>query len=148
MPQSRITLRRIPYEEPYHIRLQFTATNGIFSGFLEYYCNVEELQKVGLALSSFPRYVNDEFRYEIGSTAPETRWAYHFVLRAYTLNSRGNCAIEVIINNNQELPSTSSCTFSIMVDPAALNRLGKLYLLFADLKHNEFDWTETEEIIR
>jgi len=145
MPQSSITLRRIPDEEPYQVRLKFAATNGNFSGFLEYYCNTDDLHKIGFNLSSFPKQIGDEFRYEIGSPKPESRWAYHFVLRAYTLNSRGNCAIEVIINNNQEKPDASSCDFSIPIEPAAINRLELLFTRFAKLEHRKFVWTETGE---
>lgn len=50
-----IELIRYPYEEPYHLNLAFSATNGLFSGYLEYYCNADDLAEIGQALHTFPK---------------------------------------------------------------------------------------------
>lgn len=53
----------------------------------------------------------------------------------------GHCALQIIIDNRFEPPADGSCCFSIKTDPSAINRLGKLLLTFADLKHNVLKWS-------
>jgi hypothetical protein len=95
---------------------------------------------------SFPKKIGDEYKYEIGSPNPKDRWAYHFVLRAITLDRSGHCALQIVMNNNRHQPPDECyCSFSIKADPAAINRLGNLFLRFAKLQHSKFIWTETDE---
>ena len=136
-----IQIKRVPYEEPYHVNLVFSASNAVFDGSLEYYCNASDLEDIGKALRSFPRKVPDAYSYEIGSSRPEDNFAYHFALHAYTTDNRGHCAIQVVIDNNQDRPDEGACRFSILAEPAAINRLGNLLMEFAKLKHHELNWT-------
>ena len=136
-----IQIKRVPYEEPYHANLVFSASNGVFDGFLEYYCNASDLKDLGKALRAFPKRVPDTFSYEIGSTKPEDNFAYHFALHAYTTDNSGHCALQVVIDNNQARPDEGACRFSIQAEPAAINRLGDLLTEFAGLKHHELIWT-------
>jgi hypothetical protein len=116
------------------------------SGTLDYYCNADDLKIIGNGLANFPKHIGDEYKYEIGSPNPKDRWAYHFMLRAITINMSGHCALQVVMNNNRhEPPDACSCNFSIKAEPAAINRLGNLFLRFADLNYRKFTWTETEE---
>ena len=140
-----IQIKRFPYEEPYHVNLHFSAYNGTFKGFLEYYCAASELKDIGEALCAFPRRVPDAYSYEIGSTKPEDNFAYYFALHAYTTDNLGHCAIQVVIDNNENRPYEGACRFSIQAEPAALNRLGGLLTEFAELKHHELDWTVSGE---
>ena len=140
MREPSIHIKRIPYEEPYHVNLLITADNGQFSGYLDYYCNASALTEIGKALEDFPRRVPDEYLHESGSPRPEERCAYHFALRAYTTDMSGHCALQITMANNQETPTEGSCLFSIPVEAAALNRLGKLLCQFGKLTEEEMHW--------
>ncbi len=63
--KPQIIVKRYPYEEPYHIQLDFFVSNGGFSGNTDFYCNAEDLKIIGQALQNFPSKINDEYRYEI-----------------------------------------------------------------------------------
>ena len=138
-----IIIRRYPYEEPYHLNLVISASNGAMSGTLEYYCNAEDLTKVGDRLAAFPRQKDDNYTYELGSPRPEDGFAFHFALRAVTLDTAGHCALQFTMNNNRPIPDDVSCSFSMCAEPAAINRLGRLLIEFGDLKHLELLWSDT-----
>ncbi|MBN2710987.1 MAG: hypothetical protein JXR97_00935 [Planctomycetes bacterium] len=42
-----IEIKRYPYEEPYHLNLVFSASNGVFEGSLKYYCHASDLEDIG-----------------------------------------------------------------------------------------------------
>jgi hypothetical protein len=141
-----IIVRRFPYEEPYHTHLEFAVSNGTFGGNTDIYCGVHELKEIGDALQKFPAKIGDEYRYEYGSENPENPFYRYFVLRVYTIDSVGHCAIQFIINLNTDEPNEGICRFSISVEAASINRLGKLFEEFSKLEHLEFRWSlkETE----
>jgi hypothetical protein len=70
--KSQIIVKRYPYEEPYHLQLDFFATNGVFSGNTDFYCNAEDLKKIGKALQNFPAKIGDEYRYGLVRKIPKT----------------------------------------------------------------------------
>ena len=41
--KPQITVKRYPYEEPYHLQLEFFISNDGFSGNTDFYCNAEDL---------------------------------------------------------------------------------------------------------
>lgn len=139
-----IIVRRIPYEEPYHTRLELVVSNGVFGGSTDIYCGVQELKEIGDALQKFPARVGDEYRYVHGSEERENLFYRYFVLRAYTTDALGHCAIQFIINLNKDEPDEGVCRFSISAEAAAVNRLGKLFEQFSELKHLEFRWSRKE----
>jgi hypothetical protein len=124
MLKPSITVERYPYDD-HCLHLQFDATNG---------------------LVNFPQKIGDEYKYELGSSEPEDNWAYHFMLRAFTTDRSGHCAIQIKMDNNaRSAPYEHASTFSIVAEPAAINRLGNLFLRCAKLEHRRFTWTETDE---
>ena len=137
MSDSYFTIRRIPYEEPHHLQLEIAASNGIFVGQTDIYCNASDLAAIGRALKKFPRFVGDEFKREYGSPNAKDRNYRHFVLRAYTVGSWGKCALQISINCNQSEPDEGVCLFSIAAEAASLNRLGELFIAFGELRHLE-----------
>ena len=136
-----IVVKRHPYEEPHHIHLEFVVSNGGFSGNTDIYCNVEDLKEIGQALQRFPATVGDDYRYEYGSEKPEDRFYRYFLLRAYTTDSVGHCAVQFIINQNSGEPDEGVCRFSIKAEPASINHLGALFERFSELRHLEFTWS-------
>lgn len=140
MNESYLEIRRIPYEEPFHTQLEIAASNGSFFGRTDIYCNVSDLAEIGRALQIFPRSIPAEYKYEYGSNDPDVRFYRHFVLRVYTVGSRGRCALQISINNNESEPEEGTCLFSISAEPASINRLGNLFLEFSKLQNLEFKW--------
>jgi hypothetical protein len=136
-------LRRYPYEEPYHLHLKFSASNGLFDGSLEYFCNANDLKEIGEALRSFPKKIPNEYIYQIGS--PEGNFACYFSLRAYITDLSGHCALQIVIDNNQKGTDEAECRFSIKAEPSAINRLDELFLTFSKLKHSELNWSLSGE---
>jgi len=136
-----IVVRRYPYEEPHHTQLEFIASNGLFAGATDIYCNVEDIARIGSALQSFPAHIGDQFVYEYGNDNPEARFYRHFVMRAYTTDSVGHCAIQIAMNLNNTEPNEGLCQFSIQAEPSAIARLGRLFIQFAELQHLELHWS-------
>jgi hypothetical protein len=139
-----ITITRIPYEEPYHIRLVIVASNGPSQGQLEIYINPEVFLSLADVLEAFPRHSSDVHLWELGSERPEDRFAYYFRFRLFTTDSTGHCAIQLRFNNNLGLPDREITEFCIEVEPASLTRLGTLIREFAQLKHEVLNWNLAE----
>lgn len=139
--KPQIIVKRYPYEEPYHLQLEFFVSNGNFRGNAGIYCNTEDLKTIGQALRNFPSKIDDEYRYELGSENPEDRWHLYFLMRVYTIDSVGHCAIQFAININAVEPHEGACRFSIQADAASINRLGVLFEKFSKLEDFEFEWS-------
>ena len=140
MKNAHLLIRRVPYEEPHHLQLEISASNGILVGQTDIYCNASDLAEIGRALKKFPRFVGDQYKHEYGSSDPKDRNYRHFVLRAYTVGSWGQCALQISIDLNQQEPDEGICQFSIEAEPASLNRLGGLLIEFGQLRHRELLW--------
>ncbi len=139
-----LRIKRIPYEEPYHLQLQVEASNGRQSAFFEFYVGAQALTEFSEELEAFPRHSSHVFLYEVGSERPEDRWAYYFRFRVFTTNGVGHCAIQLRFNNNQELPHREISEFCIEAEPAQINRLGMLFRSFAKLESPLLEWSPLE----
>jgi hypothetical protein len=136
---ARIVIRRHPYEEPYLINLEWFITNGIFTGSIGLFCNVEDIRKIGEVLTRFPTRPGDEYIYEYGSE--ESKSNCYFALRAYTTDKVGHCALQFILDNYRDEPGEGKCQFSIRADAGSIQGLGKMLVRFADLQHLQLEWT-------
>ena len=139
--EEKIIVKRYEYEEPYHLHLDFFISNGNLTSSIDIYSSPEELKKIGHGLASFPSKVGDEYCYVYGSEDPADRFYRYFHIRAYTIDSPGHCAIQFKTQLNQAEPNEGQSLFSLVADPAAINRLGKLFIEFSKLKHKEFHWS-------
>ena len=143
---SYLVVRRHPYEEPHYTELEVLASNGSFKGSTNIYCNVSDFEEIGKRLIEFPRFIGDSYLYEYGSPDPKARFFRQIILRAYTLDRSGHCALQVAMNLNQDEPEEGTCRFSIKCEPNSLIRLGTLFLAFARLQHLEFKWVPDTEV--
>ncbi len=143
MSDAGIKLTRTPYEEPYHVRLLITASNGRIRGELEYYCNASDLQELGAQLRDYSGSRDNEIVYELGSEKPEDRFAFFLSLRVKAINSRGHCCVSVRLNNNDSGPERELAEFSISAEVADVNRLGELLTGFGQLRHRRLIWHVT-----
>ena len=141
MQSPRVAIRRMPYEEPHNIHLEFVVSSGPFSGAVDVYFHRHEMEAIAARLKVFPVHVGDEYIFEYGSESPSLRAYRHLVLRAYCVDQVGHCALQFSINLNQAEPEEGVVRFSIPVEPAALNRLGELLEVFAQLRHLELVWS-------
>jgi hypothetical protein len=139
-----IRIIRIPYEEPYHVHILLEASDGFSLGVLEYYDNADAFKEWADALEVFPRHIHAFFLHERGSERPEDRHAFYFRLRAFTTDGLGHCAIQLRMNNNQDLPFRSISEFCIRAEAADINRFGMLCREFAMLKHEVLYWRVTQ----
>ncbi len=138
-PYIRIT--RYPYEEPYHLNLMMTASNGHLCGKLEFYLNTAALIEWADAMETFPKHAQSVFLWDVGSERPEDRFAFYFRLRVFTVDPLGHCAIQLRFNNNAELPDREIVEFCIRSEAAQINRFGRLCREFAKLSHQVLDWS-------
>jgi hypothetical protein len=143
MAQPFVIVRRYPYEEPDLTQLEWTVSNGAFVGTTDLYCDVDEIRTLGASLKQFPSRVGDEYRFEYGTDNPTHKCYRHFLLRAYTTDGVGHCALQFVINLNQSEPKEGRAMFSIESEPAAINRLGDLLGRFSQLSHLELYWNLT-----
>jgi hypothetical protein len=137
-PGIRIT--RHPYEEPYHLNLHIEAANERVNGDLEYYCNADDLKKLGKKLADFTGPPKEAIVYDLGSEDPRDRFAFFLSIRVTPLDSSGHCAVVIRLNNNEEPPGKQVTEFSIRADVADINRLGDLLIGFGKLQHRVLDW--------
>ncbi|MBV6413773.1 MAG: hypothetical protein OMOMHJEC_01592 [Xanthomonadales bacterium] len=141
---SYLKLTRFAYEEPHNLELQLEVSNGIFSGALHIYLKRSDIEEIGSALLLFPRNSTDVYRFEVGSERLEDRWAYYFLLRAFTFGARGQSAILFRLNNNRDLPFRGLSEFCIEAEVAHINTLGRLLLEFGKLEHERLLWSNAE----
>jgi hypothetical protein len=141
MSATGIIITRFPYEEPYHLNLRITASNGRMNGGIEYYCKASDLNDLGSKLAGFVGNKDETIIYELGSEKPQDRFAYFFGLRVLILDSGGHCAVRLRMNNNQSPPETEACEFCIAADVADVNRLGRLLVAFGKMEHRVLDWS-------
>ena len=127
-----ITITRLPYDDPaWHVQLR--ASNGSIATSIDFYTQPDDLEPFASALTAFPRSLHDESCFEVGSDLG--RWAYHIYLRAYTFDSVGHSALEILTDNRTEPPDHGRVHFAIRCEAASLNRLGKQ--LSEWLKHSD-----------
>jgi hypothetical protein len=139
--QTGIRITRHPYEEPYHLNLEIEASNGRVSGFLEYYCNADDLKVLGKQLLDFIGIYGQEVHYILGSEKPRGPLWLFLSIRVMPLDSTGHRAVvHVRLNNNEEPPDREVTEFSIAAHVADLNRLGGLLLDFGKLQHYAMEW--------
>jgi hypothetical protein len=133
---------RHPYEEPYHVNLVVTASNGLQSAGLEIYANATDLGTFAAALRGVPGR-STEALWELGSERPEDNFAFYFRLRAHQTSKTGQCVVEVRLSNNRPPPDRMISEFSIPALPADLDRLADLFDRFGQLEHRKLRWCVT-----
>ena len=138
---------RKPYEEPYHLNLLVSASDGSRRGELEIYANAEDLGTFAGKLREVPGGKREAI-WELGSEMPEDRFAFYFRVRAHQISSGGECALEFRFNNNEPPPTRQISEFSVRAMPSDLDRLSDLLEEFGRLKHRVLEWNVTSGELR
>jgi hypothetical protein len=136
-----IDIIRHPYEEPHHVCLVVTASNGSQQGKLEIYANASDLGDFARSIREVPGR-KAEALWELGSELPN-RFAFYFRLRVHQIALTGQCAVEVRLNNNLLAPDRQISEFSLRAMPADLDRFATLLAAFGRLEHRELKWLVT-----
>ncbi len=100
--------------------------------------------------SNSQRGMDSQIKWELGSEKPEDRFAFYFLFRVFNNMTQGwTSGIQIRFNNNEEIPFRNITEFCIPCEPAGLNRLGKLFREFAELKSKKLIWNGIDgEIIK
>jgi hypothetical protein len=141
---SFLALIRYPYEEPYHLQLDFAASNGVFSGGFDFYCATESLVAFATELIHFPATLESEVVWEVGSPKLAERHYRYLHLRAHVFDHRGHCGLQMRMSSNNEPPDDASCDFTVTAEAAAINRLGEALLRFSRFEDSQLMWTPHE----
>jgi hypothetical protein len=139
-----IHIVRKPYEEPYHIKLIFKASNGENSGQLEIYDNADRLKGLADILEDFPFKNTKSFLWELGSEKPEVGFAFYFKVEFSLIKHSSECVIGVRLNNNKDGIEKSISEFYIRCYPAELNKLGRLFREFSKLEKETLIWNGSD----
>jgi hypothetical protein len=114
------------------ILLELKANNGRFYGRLdEWFCNPEDLIRIGQSLNSFPSKIPDEYIYK-------TELVHYLMLRAYTTSKTGDCALEIAIKDKE---TQEECRFSIKAEAWAIHRLAELLKNFSKMECSFLKWS-------
>ncbi|MBC3877541.1 hypothetical protein H8K38_06965 [Undibacterium sp. FT79W] len=141
---SYICIIRYPYEEPYHLNLVMSVSNGSASGVLEFYIGADTLIEWAFAYEKFPRHAQSVYLWEAGSERPEDRFAYYLRMQLFTTDAWGHSALQIRFNNNQDLPDREIVDMCIRAEPAQINQLGALFKRFSTLEHQVLYWSGSE----
>ena len=153
--KSFIQLTSIPDEDPPILHVVIIAGNGLASGSLEFYISTSDIQKTGIALTKFSYSEKSNYSLEIGSEAPEAKFAHYFRFNVFPTGKAYNSyAIQIRLNNNEKLREQSwshlhqENEFSIETDIDNLKNLGQLLIDFCELegdfsnrKYRRLYWT-------
>jgi hypothetical protein len=116
-----ISLSRLPYDDAdWHVDLY--ATNGYFAARQDFYVNPQMLADFATGLTSFPKALGDEIRFELGALTGN--WAYYVLLHAYHYDMAGHSALELFVDKRGAAPYRQQSNFHIICEAAATNRLG------------------------
>jgi hypothetical protein len=141
---SFLRIVRHPYEEPHHVNLVVSASNGRQTGQIEIYDNAESLAKLARQLRTYPTGTKDLFLWELGSELPADRFGFYFRIRISVVSPRGLCSVEFRFNNNEIPPERELTEFSFTAEPADLERLARLLEGFSKLEDRVLEWTVTD----
>jgi hypothetical protein len=138
----RISLQRLWEDDDGMLQLQLTAANGARAMSQDLYAYPKTLEEFGVKLQAFPSSAKDSAVFEYGSTDPKV---YCWVrVRAYVYDGTGHSALEFAAHNNLEEPAQASAQFSVKLEAAALNELGKALAVWSRSKQGDFEFEARE----
>ena len=154
-PQKFIRIERIPYEEPHHLNLIVSVSNGTQTGQVEIYLCPDDLSVLAENIKGFPSSIGHEYLWELGSDKPSDNFAFYFKLYFYNVDAAGNCRIVCSMNNNEEWIGESEIShFSLDCRLEELNVLSNLLLKLSGASKQalksctHLEWTGSEGSVK
>jgi hypothetical protein len=139
MSTKQITLTVLEIDEIAGlINYQLSLSNGTTSTAISFYHDIDFFKKFAQDLINFPKTIDDSVLMEIGKD--NLKWAYWIRIRIYCYEPAGRTAIEIKINNNEEVPQTNKCEFFINTVPASINNFGQMLMNWNPEVSNKISW--------
>jgi hypothetical protein len=108
------------------------ASDGTFGGAVWIWWPMQDVRALGEALKAFPGKVPEAYEFYF-EEAEETQ---NIRVRAVTSDRAGHCVLELRLATE-----LAECWLSFLVDAAAINRLGDLFVAFSERPDIGFRWT-------
>ncbi len=119
----RFILRRLWVDTDEMLQVEVFFEGVGYSATQDIYVYPDTLQEFGEKLQKFPTSISDEVVLEVGSI--EDGHYSWLKLRAYVYDGSGHTAFEISVNNNGVSPAKALSQFSVLIEAASLNSLGK-----------------------
>jgi hypothetical protein len=128
-PGLRISI--IDPDEDY-LGIEVAAASGRFAGTIRIYAGLNEISIFASRIAGFPTTAEDRRNYEFGSTDPRVAGGFA-LLRFHCVEGSGHQTLELIIEDDQQLPDIASARFAFQIGAVDLDRF------VARLRHIERD---------
>lgn len=141
MADTAIVMRRHPdaESEPELILLEIAATNGAFASRSQFFTGASYVESFGVALSQFPASASDRPTFLNGGECAGDQSSY-LSITAFLEGSRSALGLHFKERGYHRV-FDGEMQFSILVEVAAINRLGALIRKFSKLQHCDLIWT-------
>lgn len=126
------------YVDDDEVKFRVRANNSSASSSIEVFGYLDTFKEFGSQLTKFPSSSKDEVKYELGHEIEN--WAYYLLLRVFCYKPTGATAIEVRMNNKEEVPDLIQSSFYLLSIPASINGLGQSLENWNPEKEPIFKW--------
>lgn len=134
----QIALRRtLDDEDPYLANIELFACNRVVSVRNDLIVTCDQLLEMSRALRGFPKQIPD--RYDVSLAIVSTSGT--LVFGAYTVGSLGHVAFKVKSGRGWAEPNEAVAEFSIVAEPASVERFSQALATFSKWKHAMLRWT-------
>ncbi|MBG8552623.1 hypothetical protein [Hymenobacter guriensis] len=123
MHSGKILIEASSVEDDGCCTFDVTITRGKIEAHMHFYGNTDAWKEFGRQLTNFPQNVADSHSFESGLNRRHTDF---MVLRAYCYDALGHTALQVLLDNNENLPAKCRLEFSLLAEAASINKLGLL----------------------
>jgi hypothetical protein len=138
MAGPAISLNRLLYDDSAW-RVFIWASNGEFTGALEFYTHDEPLGEFACRLLEFPDGRGNEAKFVIGSR--EGNWAYYVLMRAFLIDRAGHAALEFAVDDRRAHPHPAEARLFIPCEVEAVKRLGRQLRSWIERSDESLTWT-------
>ncbi|TGE22263.1 hypothetical protein E5K00_18625 [Hymenobacter aquaticus] len=113
-----------------------TILKGKIETHVTFLGSVDTWQTFAKHLLRYPATVNDKAAFEVRGGPCQD----YFCLNAYCYDAAGHTAVQVITDNNEDIPGRCRMEFSIRAEAASINNLGRLLLDWQVENDSEIIW--------
>ena len=120
---ARLTIRIVDPDDDY-LGVEIHAFNDRFAGSTRIYAGIEELSEFAAHIAGFPAKASDERIYEFGSRKPSVAGGY-CSLRFHCLDRSGHAAVEIALEDDDQLYTVGAAQLSFHIAAAAIDRFAR-----------------------
>jgi hypothetical protein len=104
-----------------YLGIEIRASNARFAGATRIYAGLGELSDFATRINTFPTNPEDERVYEFGSREPSIAGGY-CRLRFHCLDRAGHAAIDIILEDDEQVYAAEHAQLSLTVEAADIDR--------------------------